>query len=87
MTTKHTPGPWRIEVIHVTEKAYTISYGENSYGDGPEGSVGKVYVKKEDANLIAAAPELLQLLQEIVQKNLLDGAVLKDAQALIAKAL
>lgn len=58
----HTPAPWRIEVIHVTEGAYTISHGTNRHGDGPEGDVGKFYGSREDARLIAAAPQLLDAL-------------------------
>lgn len=37
--------------------------------------------------LIAAAPDLLEMLQEIVGKGLLNGAMLKDARSVIAKAM
>jgi hypothetical protein len=38
------------------------------------------------ARMILFAPELLQMLQEIVGKGLLNGAMLKDASSIIAKA-
>jgi hypothetical protein len=38
------------------------------------------------ARLIVAAPDLLEMLQEIVGKGLLNGAMLKDARSVIAKA-
>ena len=62
----HTPAPWSIEVIHVTEGAYTLSYGTNRHGDGPEGDAGKFYGPKDDAILIAAAPELLEAVEKAV---------------------
>lgn len=50
----HTKGPWLIGVTHVTEGAYTISYGVNRYMDGPEGDVGKFYGSEDDASRIVA---------------------------------
>ena len=44
-------------------------------------------VSQENARLIAAAPDLLEMLQEIVGKGLLNGAMLKDARSVIAKAM
>jgi len=38
------------------------------------------------ARMILFAPDLLQMLQEIVGKGLLNGAMLKDARSVIAKA-
>lgn len=64
MTTKHTTGPWHIEVTHVTEGAYTISHGTNRHGDGPEGDVGKFYCSKDDIALVVSAPELLDALEQ-----------------------
>lgn len=60
MNAKHTPGPWHIEVKHLTEGAFTLSHGVNGYGDGPAGDVAKIYTSEANALLIAAAPELLE---------------------------
>lgn len=94
---KHTPGPWGIEVTHVSEGAYTISRGTNSHGDGPAGYVCKVYTENEaDARLIAAAPELLALARgsrALVLEKLNSGydteyweQILSECDAAIAKA-
>jgi len=90
MTSKHTPGPWTVE----------ISEGELVVGQpGPDGSI--VYVERyypEDpehranARLIAAAPELLEALKkaEIILRLApilgKEEACLTEVQAAIAKA-
>jgi len=72
---KHTPGPWivRTFVMHgaavdcfvaakdVQGFAYdAVIMGDDEYRDGPDG----IRRKLADARLIAAAPELLEALQE-----------------------
>jgi hypothetical protein len=65
---KHTPGPWAVEGSWsrpVTgEVGHIISYGVNSNGDGPQGTVCKTVGTSLDvARLIAAAPDLLEALK------------------------
>ena len=42
---------------------WTVTKGVNLHSDGPEATVCKVTSSAEDAALIAAAPEMLKLLQ------------------------
>lgn len=73
MSAKHTPGPWRVEGRMTERGALTghiISHGRNGYGDGPDGYVCKTKGTSEaDANLIAAAPELLKALTMIAEMD------------------
>ena len=59
---KGTPGPWVVNEIgqHWNNKALT--HLEITYGEDGECVCDTVY-QREDANLIAAAPELLEALQ------------------------
>ncbi|MNN37449.1 hypothetical protein D3C81_1513990 [compost metagenome] len=62
---KGTPGPWikrEIEGAFHKQKAYAIDYNEDQ-----EQVVDYVY-REEDANLIAAAPELLEALAAASKK-------------------
>ena len=82
MNTSHTPGPW------------TIYQGEKFHINGPHTSrVADVIPGKgarEDAYLIAAAPELLEALQTLVQMTGNAGQLERfldtTARAVIAKA-
>jgi hypothetical protein len=76
---KHTPGPWEHNDYQIIETKTEKVIANCTYG-------GRNSNNSNDARLIAAAPELLQMLQEVVSKNLLNGAMLKDARAVIAKA-
>ena len=80
MTTKHTPGPWKIGAYESGEMAV----------DGPNGEEITGFVKQEDAVLIAAAPELLDALKEMLSVYVghpnNDGPVSTKARAAIAKA-
>ncbi|CUJ42077.1 hypothetical protein U2261_10510 [Achromobacter xylosoxidans] len=67
MTTSHTPGPWKVFDTMVDGETYGI--------DGADGTAVVYYGfrdtedgirKKADAFLIAAAPELLQALQKLL---------------------
>lgn len=81
---KHTPGPWGIGLNP------TIPEGQQIEAFSEDGNrVLQVIVRTfnpYDLHLIAAAPDLLEMLQEIVGKSLLNGAMLKDARSTIAKA-
>lgn len=63
---KGTPGPWIVNEIgqHWNNKALT--HLEITFGEDGECICDTVY-QRADANLIAAAPELLEALQEILQ--------------------
>lgn len=59
MSKKHTPGPWKsLRIVGRSEKGFAI-LPENS--DDPIGTIAY----KEDARLIAAAPELLEALKDV----------------------
>jgi hypothetical protein len=96
----HTPGPWRIEGHRKYPKGtiveWTVSFGFSPAGDGPEGYVGYVNASKEDARLMAAAPDLLEALKKLeeasddsddCQYGTLSTSFVRDiARAAIAKA-
>lgn len=92
---KHTPGPWRINGnnmfrwIVADSEVFTHSGDVNRSAYG--GNMVCESVHKANARLIAAAPELLEALKEIVDAA--DGAgweqldpSFKKARAAIAKA-
>ena len=80
---KGTPGPWQI--------------GKSSRGDsilsiGPciaDEYVGLAWldVTEEDAQLISAAPELLEALRDLLEQTGISGTYADKARAAIAKAL
>ena len=83
---KHTPGPWRLDEGQ-SSRVYLI--------DGKDGAVGELVFAETrnpaDARLIAAAPELLEALQELMDDDApWDGMRWADAcdkaRAAIAKA-
>jgi hypothetical protein len=87
---KHTPGPWTVEEYGDDETpALVIHRGETENRIcfmATPGSHGDPAIIEADAHLIAAAPDLLEALQDIA-----DGADAKDfvrsrALAAIAKA-
>jgi hypothetical protein len=86
MTTKHTPGPW--EVIHGTHCAYKISAGNFTFQQSVRiGTHPSVW--NANAYLIAAAPDLLEALQAIVdadERGELCHDQIAQAVAALAKA-
>jgi hypothetical protein len=54
--TKHTPGPWKIGALESGQAAV----------DGADGSEVTGFISIPDAHLIAAAPELLALCEELL---------------------
>ena len=97
---KHTPGPWRVQPYtwqRGNVSVFAPKFGRAPYGacvahtpcsDGVGGADGAL----ANAHLIAAAPELLEALKEIVDAA--DGAgweqldpSFKKARAAIAKAI
>ena len=96
---KGTPGPWRVNTIGKHWNNPALVHLEVTFGTDGECICDTVY-RREDADLIAAAPELLESLQELFAhyKELADSGgagnwkledepVGKKAIAAIAKAL
>jgi hypothetical protein len=92
---KHTPGPWKAAGDFIgTDEAdpQTIAYVSDHRNRRPRGND----VDKANARLIAAAPELLEALQDCKARlrllidsdrhKLLDTAAVRKAIAAIAKA-
>lgn len=87
---KHTPGPWTVAAPsihrvypHVVAQNGVIVCNVKSSSNRPQA--------RHDARLIAAAPELLEALQNLVDRSgsagLICGpALIKDARDAIAKA-
>ena len=81
---QHTPGPWSYEMRHDTNYAHITC--DTRGGDNLRG-----YCGEPNARLIAAAPDLLDALEEIVSAADGDGwsqldADLRKARLAIAKA-
>ena len=89
----HTPGPWRWSNNFQTEDGrytWTLLGGESGYGilscDG-EGNSPHGINDEANARLIAVAPDLLDLANDIVSNVILAGTEIgQRAQELIAKA-
>lgn len=82
---KGTPGPWHVNVIGPHWNNKSLTHLEITFGDEGECICDTVY-KTEDANLIAAAPELLKELQDLVSRCRFYVNT-SGAQSAIAKAL
>lgn len=89
MKNQHTPGPWRVVCASAHEFNPNTTrkdiIGKNLFGDAYVAGD----IAANDAALIAAAPELLQIAKDYVllcQLHDLEGAVLDSARAAIAKA-
>jgi hypothetical protein len=81
--TTHTPGPWR-----TGRKVFRTIYCEEH---GTEGRLIGVMDRREDATLVAAAPEMLAALRDMVSAALTDAPgvpdnVLERAVVALAKA-
>ena len=86
---KHTPGPWHLAEVENGSIKHMVPVGPDGYslctvvhdGDTP---FGAIYMDA-DARLIAAAPELLEALQMLLEfPN--TGPATSAARAAIAKA-
>ena len=97
----HTPGPWRVCQMEVTNrgKMWGINGDEGTSGLSGDARLAEVFSIEANAKLVAAAPELLAALKECVpwlesmplatgDQLLRDKAArdLYNAQAAIAKA-
>ena len=65
---KHTPGPWSVHVIGQHWNNKSLKHIEVTFGKDGECICDTVY-NPSDANLIAAAPDLLEALQKLVGIN------------------
>lgn len=89
---KGTPGPWSVNEIGQHWNNKSLTHLEVIFGEDGECICDTVY-QREDANLIAAAPELLEAVIKCV--DALDevssqqwcGPIIDEARAAIAKAL
>ena len=77
MTAGHTPGPWRYDY----ESGYC---GEIIAANGSSVCSFDDEPNKADAKLIAAAPELLAVLQSILERTKESGYLFKDSRELYA---
>lgn len=88
---KHTPGPWSVNVIGQHWNNKSLKHIEVTFGQDGECICDTVY-NPSDANLISAAPDLLEALQSIIELQTRGYVVLGDkytdmARAAISKAL
>ena len=83
MTTKHLPGPWMIlgtPVSPIPPEMFPVLIGvEDAEGGVPIMAVHNVNGDYGDARLVAAAPDLLEALQEMVAG---DAEAIEDAKRL-----
>ena len=89
MEAQHTPGPWRVE--QALEQAHDLWF-EIMAGEGLRSSMIADCVRKRNAALIAAAPDLLYALKSakwMLERDSIDPqkmAVIEQCEAAIAKA-
>ncbi len=82
---KHTPGPWKQEIGH-----YHFILDDEGHAVGtvsPRIGIGGLPVAKANARLIAAAPDMLDLLQRAEKNNGLSGVFAPMARDLIHKTI
>lgn len=90
---KHTPGPWRYWACKVDSRANPPMYDYAQFAN-PNGHVFRaplLYLREEDARLIAAAPDLLAALNAMLTHMGMDEdewnkPTFDQARAAIAKA-
>ena len=83
MSTQHTPGPWKIVESWEDYMVEGPNKEEIIFQDGPYQTPT---IKKANAVLIAAAPDMLEFLQELNHMGGLGLYVHRKIDALIAKA-
>lgn len=82
---KGTPGPWVVNEIDLHWNNKELASFEITYGEDGE-CICDTVCQREDANLIAAAPELLEALQDLESRARIYVNTSK-ANAAIKKAL
>lgn len=83
---KGTPGPWSVNTVGKHWNNPTLVHLEVTFGTDGECICDTVY-RREDADLIAAAPELLEALQLMLDSQVLPVWHQSIARAAINKAL
>lgn len=83
---KGTPGPWKVNAIGKHWNNQSLDHIEVTFGMDGECVCDTVY-EMADANLIAAAPELLEALQAVVRVADRATDEFNMARAAITKAL
>lgn len=88
---KHTPGPWSVNVIGQHWNNKSLKHIEVTFGQDGECICDTVY-NPSDASLIAAAPDLLEALQQLLEdvcsnNDSVLGYRVDEALAAISKAL
>lgn len=88
--TQHTQSEWKaIQQTHNVQRGWAVQF---QHGTGPLKGCYEIvaeYLTEDDARLIAAAPKLLEVLDELVLKSDVDSLnimALKQAKAAIAAA-
>ena len=93
--TKHTPGPWKIDDSWYDYTVVGPNGEEIIFQDGPHGTPT---LKQVDARLIAAAPDMLEALERVLENSMdpksveefggycLDSETSEIARSAIAKA-
>lgn len=85
--TQHTPGPWKLERgTYVHTGTWVITAGRMSTSSPLTKIPDYDDAAEADGHLIAAAPELLAVVQRFVALGAVTPALLADAHAAIAKA-
>lgn len=88
MANTHTPGPWTVDFdAEGAEDCFSVWYDVDGTGAEIAGRIGE----EANAHLIAAAPEMLAALEDIVRyvspgDDIPFAAMLEEARAAIAKA-
>lgn len=90
----HTPGPWSVVEHNHTICVQTEAQNKTKYGASRYAAIGgfdrsdpaQLAEARANAYLIAAAPDLLEALQEMVEIAESQGHIVKRARAAIAKA-
>ena len=82
MKARHTPGPWE---VHGRQPTFVRANGGKKHVANTD-SMGDDEENKANARLIAAAPELLESLREILDGGIADPAAVRRAHAAIANA-
>lgn len=87
--TQHTQGEWKATYQNAKKTGWAVQF---QYGGGPLKGCYEIvaeYLTEDDARLIAAAPKLLEALDELVLKSSVDPLnimALKQAKAALAAA-
>lgn len=75
MSEKHTPGPWTVKSYSDTEHVIPAIWG------GAPGELSDHIRHIEDARLAAAAPDLLDALQTMLEQFTKTPSTIKDSEA------